>query len=233
MSISSLAPPLEGTRQRRLGRHGALFVVAFLLFLLGALVSSIDPARVRAEEAAAERLGVPLRELPGEVLSMIAQQHSSVGRELLLTLPSVAGMVLFAIVMHRTLRGTGSLDFAGTAAAALSAAAWVGCMLLYLGLFAGPDDLPYLHDHFASLTAATVAVSVMSGSVAVLLLVVHLRSLGLARRVGLVVAALAVLALVAAPVPAVGGMPPVFALLLAMVLGTAMIRGARNTPSRL
>lgn len=214
-------------------RQGAiLLIVAFALVVVSIpLVMFGSPERFLAEESVAADLGVDLRGIPGDVYSQIVRAHSSIGFEVVTTLPPIAALVLFAIGVFRLTGGGGALATAARATATLTVAAFVADMLLFYGLYAGPETLPWMHEHFTTLNVALVAVSVMSGCVAVFALALRLRRQGAVRVVGIVVGVLAVLGFVAAPIPAVGGMPPAYPLLLALVLAVGLLRKPRQAAS--
>jgi hypothetical protein len=212
-------------------RAGITLIWAFLLFIVGIPLAMFgSPDRFRAEQAAADDLGVDVRNLPGEVYAQIAREHSSLGIELIGTLPVVTAMIVFAVgIWQATVAGI-ALDRVARGAAVVAAVAFALDMGLYLTLYAEPGRLVWTTDHFAVLNKSLVAISVMAGCTAVAALALVMRRAGVVGPTGLVVVAFAALGVVAAPVPAVGGMPPVYALLLGVVLAVPLLRYSSRAP---
>jgi len=230
MSTTGSATPARAvlSAPAALRRNAVLFMIAFGLFVVGVVPAMFgSPDRFLAEEAAAQEAGVAVRDLPGPLLSEIARQHSSAGLEILAGLPVILAMILFAVAIIRSVRGTGRAAAVWTISAMTAAAAFIADMLLYLCLFAEPGSLPVVIANFELLNKGSIAISVMAGCIAVAGLATALRVCGVARRTGVVVIALAALGFVAAPIPAVGGMPPAWPVLLGFVLGVAMLRHGR------
>lgn len=207
-----------------LRRSGWLLVTSLPVFAAGVVAMSLDVDRFRAEQDAADRLGVSVHDLPGDVLAPIAHEHTSVGMELAVISPTILAFVLFGAGIWLATHQAGGRGALSRGAAVMAGTAWVACMALFVSLTLGDDSMPWVREHFPTLVTSTTAVSVIAGCVAVIALASHLRSRAVARRTGLVVTAVAVPIAVLAPIPAAGGMPPAAACLLATVVGIAMLR---------
>jgi hypothetical protein len=201
--------------------------LAFVLFLVGIPLAMFgSPDRFRAERAAADDLGVDVRDLPGDLYARIAREHSSLGVELIGALPVAAAMIVFAVGVGKATTSRGVVDRVARAAAVGAAAALALDMGLHLTLYADPSQWAWTLEHFSVLTTTLVAISVMAGCTSVAALALVLRRAGVVGVTGPVVIGLAVLGAVAAPVPAVGGMPPVYPLLLGVVLAVPVLRSS-------
>ncbi|WP_203337692.1 hypothetical protein [Nocardioides limicola] len=225
--MSRTVPPLSvqpRTDAVPLRRSGWLLVASLPVFAAGVIAVSLNTDRFRAEQDAADRLGLSVHDLPGDVLAPIAQEHTSLWLELGVISPTIIAFALFGVGIWLVTRQAGGRGALARGAAVVAGVAWVGCMALFLSLLAEGDAMPWVRENFPALAKSTTAVSVIAGCLAVIALAAHLRRLDIARRTGLVVTAVAVLVAVLAPIPAAGGMPPAAACLLAMVIGIAMIR---------
>ena len=126
----------------------------------------------------------------------------------------------------------GGLGRAARLGAVVSMLGFTASQSVFLALYADPADVSWVLDRFSALVSTATAASVMAGCASVLIVVLLLRARGAARKTGAAVGAIAAISVLAAPLPAVGGMPPLLPCLLAAILGVPMIRTARSSARR-
>ena len=202
-------------RSMRAGAWG--LIASFLIFAIGVLVTIMTTSdRVKAEEAAADRLRLPVPDLPAVELAKVSEQFPPTGQDIVNVLTLVLATVVFAVAIATTRMG-----WLPTVLATLTPLGWTTYILLGSTVTNGaipPESTLALFDTYA---LPAMAVSSTAGCLALVLLVLILRSQGVARRFGIVLLVLAALGSVAAVVL---GVPPVLPMLLGMILGITMLR---------
>lgn len=199
-------------------RAGAWGMIAsFVIFAIGVLVSIATTGdRAKAEQAAADRLGVPIPDLPAVELAKVSEQFPPTGQDIVNVLLLVLATVVFAVAI-----ATARVGWLATALAILTPVGWLVYLLLGVTVTNGavpPESTLALYDRYA---LPAMAVSSTGGCLAIVAIILALRSRGVARRSGTVLLVLAALGAVAA---VVWGVPPVLPMLLGTILGITLIR---------
>ena len=218
MSIHTIRGGRTATLDVRAMRAGAWGLIAsFVIFAIGVLVTIITMGeRVKAEEAAADRLGVPVPDLPALELAKVSEQFPPTGQDIVNVLALVLATIVFAVAI-----ATARLGWLPTVLAMLAPLGWTTYILLGTTVTSGalpPESTLALFDQYA---LPAMAVSSAGGCLALVVLIVTLRSRGVARRFGIVLLVLAALGAVAAVVL---GVPPVLPMLLGTILAITMLR---------
>jgi len=199
-------------------RAGAWGLIAsFVAFVVGVVLSVATTGdRARAEEAAADRLGVPIADLPALELAKASEQFPPTEQDLVNVVLLVLATVIFAVAV-----AAARVGWLPTALAVLTPIGWSLYILLGTSLTSGavpPESTLALYDAYALPAMAT---STAGGCLALIVFVLTLRSRGVARRSGIVVLVLAALGAVAA---VAFGVPPVLPMLLGTILGITLLR---------
>jgi hypothetical protein len=209
---------------------GWQFLAAPVAFAAGvaAVAATTDAGYVEAEQAAADRLGRSVAELPAAELARLNAEYSSAGvGDLAVVVLTSLGLILLTLAVGSAVRavtGGGRYRALRAAANVLALAAplgWIAYLALTGAVTSGavpPTDMLELYDRFA-LPAMTV--STVGGSLALCCVAVLLRTRGMARRTGLAVLALSGLAVVGG---VLAGLPPIVPCLLGAVLGVVLVR---------
>ncbi|HVL83005.1 MAG TPA: hypothetical protein VM367_01735 [Pseudonocardia sp.] len=212
------AGPLDETETARVRRAGRLLCGSALAFLLGfaaIIVSGLVSGTIQEEDAAAERLGVGVNELPADVVAAIRADVTWF-ETVLISLPLlVAAVLLFLGVRAAAQAGHARRPALAAAATVLAAAATLAMLVMLVASallergVTGSEDVS---------RGAVVALTGL-GCAALVAVVPVLRARGLARRTGVVVAVLGSLVVIG-----VWLVPPFAPFLLALVLGVALAR---------
>jgi hypothetical protein len=199
-------------------RAGAWGLIAsFVTFAIGVSVTVATTGdRATAEQAAADRLEVGLADLPAAELAKVAEQFPPTGQDVANVLLLVLATVIFAVAI-----ASARMGWIATALATLTPVGWTAYVLFGVTVTGGavpPDSTLELFDSYA---LPAMAVSSTAGCLALIAVVLTMRSRGVVRRSGMVIMVLAALGAVAAGVL---GVPPVLPMLLGTVLGITMLR---------
>ena len=210
--------PATGTLDVGAVRSGGWGLIAsFVIFAVGVLVTIMTTGdRARAEQAAADRLGVSIPDLPAVELAAVSEQFPPTGQDVVNVLVLVTATVVFAVAV-----AAARVGWLPTVLATLVPLGWSTYILLGSTVTSGaipPDSSLALFDTYA---LPAMAVSSTAGCLALIVMVLTLRSRGLAGRSGMVVLVLAALGAIAAVVL---GVPPVLPMLLGTILGITLVR---------
>ncbi len=199
-------------------RAGAWGLIAsFVTFAIGVLVTiSTTGDRAQAEQEAADRLGVALPDLPAVELARVSEQFPPTDQDVVNVLLLVLATVVFAVAI-----ASARMGWIATALATLTPLGWTAYVLFGTTVTSGavpPESSLELFDRYA---LPAMAVSSTAGCLALIAVVLTMRSRGVVRRSGIVILVLAALGAVASVVL---GVPPVLPMLLGMILGITMLR---------
>ncbi|GAB2655221.1 hypothetical protein [Kribbella swartbergensis] len=223
---SAPAPPLTTAECDRLRRAGRLLIGAFAGFVVSvATMIATNNGYDAALSEAAEQRGVALNDLPAEAIAPINHEYNEIWSGLL-TLALIMltlGTYIAGVRMTARVRDGGTLGRAAVACAAVMPVCWFAVYTLEYAV--GTDNPGRWIDIYDAAYDPVIATSSVTGSLALLGVVVLMRRAGVARRTGVVVAALAVLVIVAA---VAFGAPPIVPLLLGAIVGIVMVRTARS-----
>lgn len=225
MSTTKIALSPTAVDGHRLRRAGWFLIGSFLGFVVFvATMIATSNGYDAALNAAAEERGVSLNDLPAEAVAPINHEYNEIGQGVLLLVLIMLALALYiAGVRLATAVGHGVIRRVSVLAAAVMPLCWLVIFALDYAL--GTDDPDRWFGFYDAAYNRAIAVSTVAGSLALLGVLVLLRRVGVARRTGLVVGALAVLTIVAA---VAFGAPPVVPLLLAAIVGIVMVRTARS-----
>jgi hypothetical protein len=227
---NTLVPRPADPSARRARRGGWLLIGAFVAFVVFvATIIAANGDHDRAAQAAADRLGVPLADLPAEVLAPINHQYANTpGLLLIFALVMLSfGLFIAGVAGLSRIGGPGRRSLATPAVvlAAIAPLCWLGIMALEAGTSVESPDR-WVLDWYDAVYNPLIAASSVAASLALICLAVILRQAGQARRTGVVVIALSLVTVVGAVVV---GVPPIVPLLVGVVLGIVMIRSTRTT----
>jgi hypothetical protein len=205
---------------------GWLFIGSLAAFAAGVatIVVGADPDYAAAEQAAADRLDVPVGSLPAAAVAQLAVDHPANGSAVVAVLLPLA-MLLFSLgtlaAVGAASRGRGWLRGLAVAFGLLAPLGWFGYMLLESRITSGAVPPAVTLEEYDTYARPAMSASGLGACLALICLVVLLRPLGIARRTGLVVVVACGLAALAAVAV---GVPPILPLLLAGVLGVVLVR---------
>jgi hypothetical protein len=206
-------------------RSGSWALIAsFVTFAIGVAATIVTSGdRAQAEQAAADRLGVQVSDLPAVELAKVSQQFPPTGQDIV-----NVGLLVLATIVFAVAIAIARLGVIPTVLATLTPLGWSTYIVLGVSVTNGampPESMLALYDRYA---LPAMAFSSTVGCLALIVLVLSLRSRGIARRTGIVVMVLAALGAVAAVVL---GVPPVLPLLLGAVLGASLVRVKPAAPA--
>jgi hypothetical protein len=223
---SAPAPVLTAAERSRLHRSGWLLIGAFLGFVVSVatMIATNNGYDAALSEAAKQR-GVALNDLPAEAIAPINHEYNEIwsGGLTLCLIMLTLGTYIAGVRTAARVRDGGALGRAAVACAAVMPVCWLGVYTLEYAV--GTDDPGRWIDIYDAAYDPAIAISSVTGSLALLGVIVLMRRAGVARRTGVVVAALAVLVIGAA---VAFGAPPIVPLLLAAIVGIVMVRTARS-----
>ncbi|MEI8407851.1 MULTISPECIES: hypothetical protein [unclassified Kribbella] len=221
-TTSTSSPALTTTEGRQLRRAGWLLIGSFIGFVVFvATMIATNNGYDAALSAAAEQRGISLNDLPAEAVAPINHEYNMIWQGVLLLVLNMLTLGLYIAGVR--LATHGSLGRAAVLAAAVMPLCWLVVFVLDYAL--GTDDPDGWFGIYDAAYNRAIALSTVAGSLALIGVVVLLRRAGVARRTGVVVAALAILTMVTA---VAFGAPPVVPLLLAAIVGIVMVRTARS-----
>ncbi|TDD28198.1 hypothetical protein E1218_08000 [Kribbella turkmenica] len=221
-TTSTGSPALTITDGRQLSRAGRLLIGSFIGFVVFvATMIATTNGYDAALSAAAEQRGVSLNDLPAEAVAPINHEYNQIWQGVLLLV--LVMLTLGIYIAGVRLATYGVLGRASVFAGAVMPLCWLAVFALDYAL--GTDNPDGWFGAYDAVYNRAITLSTVAGSLALLGMLVLLRRAGVARRTGVVVAALAVLTVVTA---VAFGAPPVVPLLLAAIVGIVMVRTARS-----